>query len=955
MMTWSRLRCVLAVSMLVALATGSPRGVAAQGESSESNSVPPASDEDEGGAGADESSGETTGPEQDAGDVEPAGDHPENHPPRVLHEPELAPLAGLSEGGEVLLSIIVETDGALSGVAVLEATPAEHASALEAAAIAHVNRVRFEAAVLNGRPLRVRVRYRVTFPPPSGSPAGEEQAPDGPAAEDPAAEGATEGPAAERASPAPPDSDEPAVDGADEDFDEDEDGGGWGAEATVESTLEEIERAAVSDMEIEIGELRRVPRDNAQNMLTIAPGILVTQVQNEGHSAAMFLRGFDAEEGEDLEILLQGIPLNEPSNAHGHGYADTLVIIPELVESVRVVQGPFDPVQGDFAVAGSAEYRLGLQERGLHGQVGYGTYGQHRVALWWGPEGQETGTVAGFAYNAGDGWGTNRAFSNFSAMGQYEGRGRDRRLRYRLLFFGGAGSWDQAGLLREDDYESGALPCDGDDFEQFYCTYDARQGGSTTRAGGSADITWLDGPDRFQVLAFGMGRMLRVQENFTGFSGDPRTDGGIQRGDLVDQRYDAATLGMRASYRRRFSVLDRVQQIELGVFVRQDFTDTVLDRVRSPVVGPAVPYAVDFDRALTITNLAGYLRADIDVQDWLNLMAGVRVDAFAFQVVDRNFATEDVFGERLRRDASDAFGFIVQPRGSVDVRFLEGLHWVTSLGRGARSSDAVALSEGELAPFAEVTAAETGLSLELGDEARERAGEGYYFSAALAGFFTRVSQDLVFDAANGRNTVTGPSHRTGATLSGRLRWGGWFDGQLAATYTRAHLPPSEASAFEFFAGPRLPYIPEWLVRFDGAASHDFHVGGETIRGSLALGALFLSPRPLPFEEFSDPWFVLDAAASGRWRWFELGISAQNLLDLRYRNAEFNYVSNFGDPAAPPSMMTSRHFAAAPPLRVMGTLTFHVQFASPAPWASADGDEPRVTGESADAAAGEENP
>jgi len=843
-------------------------------------------------------------------------DHPSTHPPRVLHEPETAPLDAAPDGAEALLEIVVRTDGALEEVTVVEARPAEAEDAVAEAARAHVLRARFEPAAIDGQPVRARVRFRVVFPPrPPEPPPEPEQPPPEPEAE------------------GDPDLPDPDAEAASTD-----EGPELGVEARVEGTLDDAERTAISDLDVELGELRRVPRDNAQNLLSLAPGILITQIQNEGHVAAMFLRGFDAEEGEDLEILLQGIPLNAVSNAHGHGYADTSMIVPALVESVRVVQGPFDPAQGDFAIAGSAEYRLGLRERGLHGQAAYGTYGERRLGLWWGPEGQETGTVAGLVYNGGDGWGVNRAYSNLAAMGQFEGRADDRRLRYRLLLFGGLGSWDQAGLVREDDFERRALPCDPDEFSQFYCTYDPRQGGSTSRVGGSAEITWLDGPDRVQILAFGMGRSLRIVENFTGFSGDPRTDGGPQRGDLTDQRYDAATFGLRASYRRRFSILGQRQQVELGVYARQDFADSVLDRIRSPVVGPAVPYATDFDRAIAVTNLAGYLRFDLRFTDWLEVMAGVRLDGFGFRVVDRNFATEDVFGERLGRDAANAFGFLPQPRGAVKIELVEGLQWVTSAGLGARSSDAAALSEDELAPFAEVIAAETGFALEAGDEQDQRAGRGAHFTAGLAGFYTRVSQDLVFDATNGRNSVTGPSHRTGATANGRLRLDGWLDTQLAVTYTRAHLPGPDASPFDLFAGPRLPYIPEWLVRFDGAASHTVTIEGEPVRGSIALGALFLSPRPLPLDEFSEPWFVLDAAASVRWRWVELGVSAQNLLDLRYRNAEFNYVSNWDDPDAPPSMMAARHFVAAPPLRVLVNLTFHVQFEAPDPWADESAEE-----------------
>ena len=59
-----------------------------------------------------------------------------------------------------------------------------------------------------------------------------------------------------------------------------------------------------------------------------------------------------------------GVPINEVGNLHGNGYADTHFIIPELVTSLRVIEGPFDPRQGNFAVAGSASYQLGLPNRG---------------------------------------------------------------------------------------------------------------------------------------------------------------------------------------------------------------------------------------------------------------------------------------------------------------------------------------------------------------------------------------------------------------------------------------------------------------------------------------------------------------------------------------------------------------------------------------------------------------
>src|SRR5262249_39634374 len=112
-------------------------------------------------------------------------------------------------------------------------------------------------------------------------------------------------------------------------------------EVKVRGRLPPPSRGA-SDFNLQLGELGRVPRGNASEMLKLAPGILLTNEGGEGHAEQVFLRGFDAREGQDIEFTMGGVPINESGNLHGNGYADTHFIIPELVERLRVVEGPFD-------------------------------------------------------------------------------------------------------------------------------------------------------------------------------------------------------------------------------------------------------------------------------------------------------------------------------------------------------------------------------------------------------------------------------------------------------------------------------------------------------------------------------------------------------------------------------------------------------------------------------------
>ena len=220
-----------------------------------------------------------------------------------------------------------------------------------------------------------------------------------------------------------------------------------------------------SDYHVDIEKLSLVPHANAADYLKLAPGILLTNEGGEGHAEQVFLRGFDAREGQDIEFSVDGVPINESGNLHGNGYADTHFIIPELVESLRVIEGPFDPRQGNFAVAGSAEYHLGLQQRGLTAKFTTGSFGTYRMLLTYGPKDGATGTFAAAELYQTAGFGQNRAGRRGSVIGQYEGH-IGTNTTFRLTAQAYVSSFETAGLVRQDDYKAGRIG--------FYGTYDHR-------------------------------------------------------------------------------------------------------------------------------------------------------------------------------------------------------------------------------------------------------------------------------------------------------------------------------------------------------------------------------------------------------------------------------------------------------------------------------------------------
>ncbi|RKH55329.1 TonB family protein [Corallococcus llansteffanensis] len=796
-------------------------------------------------------------------------------PPPVMP----ADVPALTQAVRVVLRLTLDTGGEVSRVEVRESG----GEAFDRAAMAAATHWRFEPARQGDAPLEVQVDVPVMFEPPAlPEPAPVATAPEAPEAPE---------------APAPADAKAP------------------GFSTTVRGRSVAPPPVAVGDFHITVGQLADVPRNSATDLLLLAPGVMLANHGGEGHAETVYLRGFDAGEGKDVELRLDGVPLNEVSHAHGHGYADTYFIIPELVKSLRVTEGPYDPSQGDFGVAGTVEYQLGLERRGITASASYGSFASRRLSLVWGPPESTDATFVGVLLRQGHGFGPNRAYANAGVMAQTELRlGPETRLRLFGASYGAR--YSTAGVVRETDVVDARMPCAPDAGSQFFCLYDPNQGGANQRHIASVEwVSRLERGGRFVQQAFAVSRQMRSRENFTGFLQDTPPIGEAQRGDNTEQSYQGTTVGLRGRYTPGLVWAGQPQPVELGYVARYDTVHTRARRLRDK---GGAPYATVFDNQVRTTNLGAYLSLRGSPLSWLTLRGGVRVDTFLFAVEDLNRPDSDRQGSRIPEESVEAYGFFASPRATAEVRLSPRLTWLTSAGLGARSSDAAGLSDAEFAPYARVTSGETGLGWRWGDEAH-----GSTVEARGAVFATRVSQDLVFSETTGRNQPIGPSQRLGAFGSVRWQWEERLDVQASLAWARATQPLPGASSWRLWDGTVLPYIPQVLGRVDAAWRGTATVLRQDVGWSVALGHSAIGPRPLPLDRYSAPIFLFDVAARARWRAVELGLSVENLLDARWRESEFNYVSNFRGPDAPASLLATRHFSAGAPRTVRGTLTVYL--------------------------------
>lgn len=664
--------------------------------------------------------------------------------------------------------------------------------------------------------------------------------------------------------------------------------------------------------EVELGELSIVPRKDASDHLMLAPGVLTANHGGEGHAHETFMRGFAAGSGQDIEFRVNGVPLNEVSNPHEHGYADVMFLLPEILHAVTVDAGPFDASQGDFAFAGSAEYRLGVHERGSRVSQGIGAFNSSRTVAIYAPDEQTDGTFGAFEFYRTDGFGVNRAAQRATVAARYESpRSGDADLVWAATALGYTARYDQAGVIRQDDFLAGRVG--------FFDTYDENQGGESTRLLLFFETTAGPPDARFEQVTWLQMRSMRGRENFTGFQEDDLMDDfGIQfvtqeqRGDGLEIRYDVLTGGSRGAYTLTVPAWGADQRLALGYTMRFDKGDASQRKLRAIT---AIPYQRVFEHELDVMNLAGWMRGDLRPLHWLSLRGGVRIDTFSFGVTNLDKPTADRQGLRLPDQTSQAFGFAINPRATVDVALgASGAHLVGSYGRGTRSTDAAALSDNEAAPFAQSHSFDLGTVFRRGTPQKDP----WAFNLQASYNHTRVTNDLVFDQTAGRNIPVGGSKRHVLLGSSRLTVGSWLDTLLNLSWADATLDTT---------GDRIPYIPRFIGRFDtaitGALGH-WSLGGVPVAGRLGVGVTYVPGRPLPLDRTGDDIFTVNVGGGVRLWHTTLGVQVRNLFDQRFRQSEFNYPSNFEGPNVPASRVATRHFAAGEPFFAMATLTLHVE-------------------------------
>jgi hypothetical protein len=623
--------------------------------------------------------------------------------------------------------------------------------------------------------------------------------------------------------------------------------------------VEQGEReVSAAEVQLDRGDIEAAPGRSADDLLKQTRGLHQSAHSGHGKAYQYFLRGFDAVHGADLAIDLEGVPINEVSNVHGHGYLDLHFLPRELIEGAVLRPGVHTAEAGDFAVAGSGSLALGMTEQGLHMSIGGTTTRGGQVAMGYHPKNRGTGTFVYADGMAGRGVGESRGFTSLRAAAGLDGEVGRTELRVFALAY--RGRFESPGVLRQDQIDSGEVG--------FYDAYDGSGNGLSMRAVAAASATTRTSDWRSRTTVWTQLRRLELRQNFTGAYENP------ENGDGTLQAHDAASGGVRwdAAWRpgKPFSLrfgadarVDRIQQQEAGI--TDDYT----------------VWEERIDAGVVQSSAGAWIAAPMEAGP-LRVEPGIRAQAFNVQL-DRTLDAG------LGTGKATATAPVLGPRLNVALQLGPDVALLGGAGRGFRSPEARGVEQ-DSAPVSVADGAELGAKVFATD----------WLELRLGGFGTWVSNEIRFDHAAARFLTTGSTRRLGGFGGFTARIADVASFEVDVTGSDGRYTVSQAP---------IPYAPRWLVV--GSLTTQQLVTGPLV-WTTGVRTWWLSERPIPGGYSSHAATVTDLTATARHRNVSFDLDIGNVFATRWRDGEFFYASTWGQDASDPPALPARHITAGSP-------------------------------------------
>jgi len=596
------------------------------------------------------------------------------------------------------------------------------------------------------------------------------------------------------------------------------------------------------------------PMNSAQDLLRLVPGLFIAQHAGGGKAEQIFLRGFDCDHGTDFAVSIDGLPVNMVSHAHGQGYADFHFVIPETVEQLKVYKGPYTARFGDFATSGAGEFVTKTRLDHSQAKIEVGQFDTFRGLLMLDLLGNdrhllskkpESAYVAAEYYFTNSYFDAKQHFKRFNGLAKYTGQLSD-NTSLTLLGSHFTSNWDASGQIPERGVREGVISRFG--------SIDPTEGGRTSRTNASAILTTTLGHDAVLRQQVYYSRYdFSLFSNFTFFLQDS------VKGDEINQRETGRNIyGYTGTYDRDTRLGTRTLHSTLGVGTRIDDAGLDLRHAQRRQITDTITAGRLFEQ-----NINAYLDETLPLTDRLTLNAAVRFDVFTFDFrgVLANEATKELEPLRGRLTRS-----IVSPKLNLYYQLSPTVQLFARSGFGFHSNDARGVIRG---------ANETVLPRALGYEVGStfKPVPSLVVNAAL--WSLHLQNELVYIGDDGNVENTGPTQRYGVDVAARYQLSRrlFLDTDVNYNHGRQTDAPADANY--------IPLAPTFTT-----------IGGLTYKAPKGLSGS-LRYRHIDSRPANDDgsirargYFLFDAVLSYTKARFQIGATAENLLNVQWNQAQF---------------------------------------------------------------------
>lgn len=632
-------------------------------------------------------------------------------------------------------------------------------------------------------------------------------------------------------------------------------------EVVIVKQLNHLNEIAKVDLKIN-------PVNSSQEVLRSVPGLFIAQHAGGGKAEQMFLRGFDLDHGTDINISVDGMPVNMVSHAHGQGYADLHFLQPETIESIDFDKGPYNVTKGDLATAGYVAFKTkDRMDNNVSLEIGQFNTQRLRASYSFLNNTKQSFYVSS-AFLKSDGYfKSSQNFKRFNLMGKYTYWSEDSRFSVMLSHFNS--TWNASGQIPQRAVDEGLITRFG--------ALDDTEGGNTDRTNlNLTHIKTLNNGATISSNAWLSYYRFNLYSNFTFFLKDSIN------GDQINQRESRLLGGTNSEYSQSFDWGKTDWQVKGGIGFRYDQVNDL-----------ALYHTVSRQRIGTFalgdvneSSLYGYVSANIEWGKWM-FNPAVRVDYFTFDYVDRTLS--EYQDPKVNRA-------IVSPKLNLIYRLNPKLQFLLKTGKGFHSNDArVVVAENGKSTLPAAYGADFGVLWKPLPSIMLNA----------TGWYLWMQQEFVYVGDDAVVEPSGKSRRYGLDLG--LRWDFFNKWYFQADYTYSH-----ARSIEDPDGEN--YIPL-------APIHTFVTGlNYQWKGITAsLRCRYLGDRPAN-EDYSitaEGYFVADLNASYTYKRFTFGAMIENLFNTKWNEAQFATETRLQEE---PDPISELHFTPGAPFNARGFVT-----------------------------------